>query len=199
MIEVLENSLMARVAGEKQFDESNAHIDNLELHIQTMEVDNAELASKNEILRLELQQAIDAKQIAEETVKLAEVERAAFGGESPAAGAGRSSAMLRQTLGADVRYCIVADIVDALKEAPIRTGANAVLDQELKDTLSVVADLTRGDLSWAAEARLSRLVSERHAGGRNGFVHNTHRQGWGESRETGRSHRHKNGGFRTFL
>jgi predicted transcriptional regulator len=42
-----------------------------------------------------------------------------------------------------------------LKDAPIRTGANAVLDQELKDTLSAVADQTRGDLSWAAEARLS--------------------------------------------
>jgi hypothetical protein len=120
MIEVLERSLMARLAGEKQIDEAEAHI-----------------------------------QIAEEAVKLAEAERAAFGGASHAAGAGRSSAMLRQTLGADGRYCIVADIVDALKDAPIRTGANAVLDQELKDTLSVVADIARGDLSWAAEARLS--------------------------------------------
>ena len=155
MIEVLEKSLGARVEWEKQFDEAEAHIQNLDFHIQSVEVENAELASKNEILRLELQQAIDAKQIAEEAVKLAEAERAAFGGESPAAGAGRSSAMLRQTLGADGRYCIVADIVDALKDAPIRTGANAVLDQELKDTLSVVADITRGDLSWAAEARLS--------------------------------------------
>jgi archaellum component FlaC len=87
---------MTRVTGEKQFDEANSHIENLELHIQTMEVDYAELAIKNEILRLELQQTIDAKQIAEEVVKLAEAERAAFGGASPAAGAGRSSAMLRQ-------------------------------------------------------------------------------------------------------
>jgi hypothetical protein len=63
--------------------------------------------------------------------------------------------MLRQTLGADGWSSIVVDIVDALKDAPIRTGANAVLDQELKDTLSAVVDQTRGDLSWAAEARLS--------------------------------------------
>ena len=93
MIEVLERRLMERVAGEKQLDEVEAHIQNLDFHIQSVEVENAELASKNEILRLELQQAIDAKQITEEAVKLAEAERAAFGGASPAAGAGRSSAM----------------------------------------------------------------------------------------------------------
>ncbi len=41
------------------------------------------------------------------------------------------------------------------------------------------------------------VVSERYATGRNGFVRNTHHQGCGWSRETGLSHRHKNGGFRT--
>jgi hypothetical protein len=88
MIEVLERSLMARLTGEKQIDEAEAHIQNLDFHIQSVEVENAELASKNEALRLELQQAIDGKQITEEAVKLAEAERAPFGGASPAAGAG---------------------------------------------------------------------------------------------------------------
>ncbi len=71
MIEVLEKSLRVRVELEKQSDEAEDHIQNLNFHIQSVEVENAELASKNEILRLELQQAINAKQIAEETVKLA--------------------------------------------------------------------------------------------------------------------------------
>jgi hypothetical protein len=70
-------------------------------------------------------------------------------------GTGRSSSMLRQTLSEDGRVYI--DIVDTLKDAPIRTGTNAVLDQELKDTLSVVVDVTRGDLSLSSEVRLSRL------------------------------------------
>ena len=53
-----------------------------------MEVENTDLPSKNEILCLELQQVINEKQITEQTVKLVEVERVAFGGGSPVTGAG---------------------------------------------------------------------------------------------------------------
>ena len=52
MIEVLERSLMARLAGEKQIAEAEAHIQNQDFHIQSVEVENAELASKIEALRL---------------------------------------------------------------------------------------------------------------------------------------------------
>jgi hypothetical protein len=45
--------------------------------------------------------------------------------------------------------------VETLKETPIRNGANTVLDQEMKDMLSVVVEMTRGTLSWSTEARLS--------------------------------------------
>ncbi len=104
---------------------------------------------------MELQQTINEKQISHQVAKLTETERVVFGGESPVSGTGRSSSMLRQTLSEDGRVYI--DIVDTLKDAPIRTGTNAVLDQELKDTLSVVVDVTRGDLSLSSEVRLSRL------------------------------------------
>ena len=63
--------------------------------------------------------------------------------------------MLRKTLSADGRVSVPADIVDTLKDTPIRTGANTVLDQEMKDTLSGVVEMTRGTLSWSAETRLS--------------------------------------------
>jgi hypothetical protein len=53
-----------------------------------MEVENTELASKNEILRLELWQVINKKQITDQAVKLVEEERVSFGGESPETGAG---------------------------------------------------------------------------------------------------------------
>ncbi len=45
--------------------------------------------------------------------------------------------------------------METLKEDPIRTGANTVLDQEMKDMLSVVVEMTRGTLTWSVEARLS--------------------------------------------
>ena len=108
---------------------------------------------------MDLQQVINEKQIAENAVKLSEADKdtkAAFGGASPAAGAGRSSAMLRKTFSADGRVCIPADIVEALKDTTIRTGANPVLDQELRDTLDTVAEMSRNTLSWSTEGRLSQ-------------------------------------------
>jgi hypothetical protein len=63
------------------------------------------------------------------------------------------------------------------------------LDQDLKDTLSAVADMTRGDLSGATEVRLS--LKDIQPGEMDLFViHVVRVSGW--SRETGRSHRHKN-------
>ena len=143
---------------EKREDETEAHIQQLEFHIQSIEVELAEFTNKYEILLLELQQVINEKQIAENAVKLAEADKdtkAAFGGAIPAAGAGRSSAMLRKTFSADGRVCIPADIVETLKDAPIRTGASPVLDQELRDTLDTVAEMSRNTLSWSTEGRLS--------------------------------------------
>jgi hypothetical protein len=56
--------------------------------------------------------------------------RTTFREESPVVGTGRSSTMLRKTVSTDGRVSVPADIVDTLKDAPIRTGANTVLDDE---------------------------------------------------------------------
>ncbi len=70
MTEVFNKRLMTRVGLEKEGDEVETHIQHLEFHIQSIEVELTEFTCKNEILCLEMQQVINEKQNTENTVKL---------------------------------------------------------------------------------------------------------------------------------
>jgi len=168
LVQVYKESFLARLALEKEFDAAEEHIQQLDFALQTRDMELAEARSQIEELRRELQQAVADKTAAENAATLAIRGKLAAENAMRMAGAddearhdrgdeglGRSSTLLRHTLLVDGRTCQQADILDALKEAPIRAGANTSLDRELMETFASIASMTRGELSWGSEARLS--------------------------------------------